>query len=183
MRMNTNLFPPSAFFLALMVLLGQNCSEDKEAECLPSGVTVDIQMNKTSASCSDIDLLWDITFGVRFEFVIDVKCEGGCSGKRVLYRQARSYLKKPGGIVEFAGVPSGGFCNQVNTPGQTLNTKKEDDPGLITYEVGDTVVYEFLDPVLCTSDGFSGCDSEEVPLDVQEYVFEYVLAPEDFACE
>lgn len=183
MKFSSLFYLPGAFSLALIVLLAPNCAKDKTAECTPSGVTANIQMRKTSASCSDIDLLWDISFGARFEFTIDIRCEGGCSGKRVTYRKARSYLKKPGGIVEFGGIPSGGICNEINMPGQTLNTRKENDPGLHIYELGDTVAYEFLDPVLCTSDGFSGCSSEEIPLDIQEYRFEYVLASEDFECE
>ncbi|MCB0551745.1 MAG: hypothetical protein KDD19_29535 [Phaeodactylibacter sp.] len=172
----------AVLLLSLTVSGGFNCSKDKKAECAPSSVTATIQMSKTSASCGDIDLPWEITFGASFEFTIDIECTGDCSGKRVLYRQARSYLKKPGGIVEFAGVPSGGACNELRQPSQVLNTRKEGDPGLITYEIGDTVVYAFLGPVLCTSDGFSGCASEEIPLDIQEYTFEYVLAPEDFEC-
>jgi hypothetical protein len=78
----------------------------------------------------------------------------------------------------------GDSCNQINTPSQTLNTRKENDPHPDRYEIGDTVVYELLDPILCTTDGFSGCASEEIPLDdVQEYRFVYVLAPEDFDCD
>lgn len=171
--------------LIILSIITFNCKDKKENECNPLNVTADIQFNKVSESCKDIDLLWEITFGVSFEFLVDIKCEGGCSDKRVSYRQVRAYIKKQHEIIELSGPPlAGGSCNQIITPSQTLNTRKVDDPGLINYEVGDTIVYEFLEPVLCTAPEMGGgCFSEETPLDVQEYTFEYVLQPEDFDCE
>lgn len=177
--MKKHIFLSILSYFLLLIFLNTSCKK-KDKNCPTSGVTADIQISKISESCADINLPWEITFGVELQYLIDIKCEGNCSNQRVTYLNSPSILKKTDGTIWPIGAPHGGLCNKMNTAGTILNTKKENDNNLFTFEIGDTIAIEFRDPILCTSDGFSGCDSEEVPLDIQEFYFEYILAPEDF---
>jgi hypothetical protein len=58
-------------FLATIIFLIPGCSK-KEVNCSPSDISAEIQMRKTSEGCRDIEILWDISFGVDLEFEIDI---------------------------------------------------------------------------------------------------------------
>jgi len=61
----------------VFVFLSYACSQ-KEKACDQGTITADIQMQKISNGCGDIDLLWDISFGASFEFEIDISCGENC---------------------------------------------------------------------------------------------------------
>ncbi len=43
-------------------------------------------------------------------------------------------------------------------------------------------MYEFYDARMCLTPGFTDCFSNNAPLDLPDFSFEYILTPEDFDC-
>ncbi|MEO1260775.1 MAG: hypothetical protein AAFZ15_18395 [Bacteroidota bacterium] len=178
----TNLLIFASFILFL------NCSENKEEiiECDTSGISASISFKKVSEKCKDIDLPWDIYFGVEVEFEINVRCEGDCDG-RMIYYQKDKLLKKPDGIIDLnSPIFSAAFynCNSLIRPGETRFMEVGEPPNVI-YAVGDTLRWEFFDARLCLTDDITACtvDNENEPIDVPDFSFEYIISPEDFECE
>ena len=172
------------FFLFFIILaLFQNCSEDT-SNCDSTNISANIQMRKTNELCSDLDLLFDISFGVNLEFEIDIQCTGDCSD-RIIFYQKREFLKNLFGTTEFnPGSITKAFytCNKLSFPTLTLNTKI-DDPDPINFALGDTILFEFFDPGLCLTNDYSDCSSNYLPISLPDFSIEYILAPEDFDCD
>lgn len=163
-----------------------SCSEDKETikECNPSGISADITFRKIGEKCKDIDILWDISFGVNVEFEVDLKCETDCSENMIFYHTDK-VLKTQAGIIDLeSAIRTTAIykCNNVFHPSQTLYMQV-DDPGPINYMVGDTIRWDFFDARLCLAEDIHGCGMNNQPIDLPDFSFEYIIIPEDFECE
>ena len=168
--------------MILIITIVQGCKKENE-DCNPSTITAEIQMRKTSEGCQDIELLWEISFGVSFEFEIAINCGENCSGQQIFYHKKLS-LSNENGLTDLhpSAITTRAFylCDKIIFPSQTLNTRI-DDPNPI-YAVGDTIIHEFYDPRMCLTNDITECGNNNIELDLPEYRFEYVLTEEDFNC-
>lgn len=170
-------------FVTILTFTYYGCSDDDEAnssDCDASGNTANIQMRKTNVKCSDIDLPWDISFGVKIEFEFFAHCGENCSEGQMFYNR-KQILKNAGGIKDIKMGRIYKSCNDTSIISYTFNDEIQ-MPDSMHYELGDTMVFEYFDPGLCAESGFPNC-GEETELNLPDFTFIYVLTPEDFECD
>ena len=129
--------------------------------------------------------MWDISFGVNLEWEIEIACGNECIEWQVLYH--RRELRKHNSGVEVYNEGSDARtiikCNQLVTRGTIPNIRIDDpDPNARKYEIGDTLVYEFFDPMICKAREPIVCETGTIPIDLPSFFFEYILTEDDFNC-
>jgi hypothetical protein len=154
--------------------------------CEVNNASSSIQFEKVSEKCSDISLLWDISFGVAVAFDIEVNCGPDCDGELIFYN-IDEVLKTPEGIIPL-GNSNSHFayyeCNQMTMRTQAFNTPVEDDnPDPIEYNVGDTLQWSFFDPRKCLSQDRTECFFDNEIIDLPDFTFEYIIKADDFDCD
>ena len=174
--------------LLLITISISNCkeSEDEIGNCNSTDSSIiKFDMFKLNSECNEIELLWDISFGVELIWEIEIDCGNECDEWQVFYRKRELRKHSAGVEIYNEGINSNTIinCNQIITKGVTPNIRIDDpDPEARKYEIGDTLVYEFLDPEICRSIEPLGCESEREPIDLPSFYFEYILTEDDFNC-
>jgi len=179
------LIKTNKFFLLLLIsLFTLNCNDDDTnlVDCPQSDKSIGkFEMRKAKQFCHEIDLLWEISFGVALEWEIELLCGSVCGDWDVLYEERISRKHKNG--TEDYGATSSAIinCNENLLRSMTLNVDVNDlNPR--EYEVGDTLVFEYINPHICKSKEPLGCDSDQFPIDLPDQYFEYIITQDDFDC-
>lgn len=126
---------------------------------------------------------WEVSFGAGFGWEVDIRCPSSCDGQQVYY-QTELLLKTPDGLTNLSGADTSYafyHCNRLVSPRQTLYTRRGEAS---RYAIGDTVMYRFFAPRLCSDINGLPCQpsTEDPPAGLPDYTFEYVLTTADFDC-
>jgi hypothetical protein len=177
-------------FIICAIAIFFGCKDDEP--CIPEVLSADVRIFKSNERCGDLGLPWEASFGVKFSFDYSFTCDKECSNKTIVFDDAFRYVKHVSGTIDTAfsiGI-NGGTCMQANSGApnfypSVILENEVGDPGPIVYELGDTIVVELRNPVLCFTDNEGRCNfnSKRIPLDLPDYIYEYILQPEDFDCD
>ena len=165
-----------------------SCNNDDDSPlCNTEGIEMTLSVTKQNVSCSDLNLNWELDFGVDFKVVIEGICNATCD-EHVIQYYKRALIKNASGIDTIQGA-SGSYtyvsCNNTSSFSQTLNTPIGE---FQEYSVGDTIQYELYNFGICraiedyTPPG-SVCADELEPLDLPLAFDFYILREEDFDCD
>jgi len=154
---------------------------DEESVCFPSNLESSVTLTKKSLDCEEIDLNWEVSFGVELELRVITQCEGECNTNFIAYGYNK-YIKNAQGIDTIAFETSGFYarCGEAGGFNQTLNTELGDSQ---EYFVGDTIVYEISIFRACpafVSDGIECINSNLVLLEHPTISDFYVVDESDF---
>lgn len=181
--------PFSSLIIASLFILSTlfACKENQSPICNTEGIEMTLSLTKQNVSCSDLNLNWELDFGVDFKVVIEGICNTTCDEYVIQYYK-RALIKNASGIDTIGGASGSRTyvsCNGTSGFSQTLNTPIGETQ---EYSVGDTIQYELYNFGICratenyTPPG-SVCADELEPLDLPMAFDFYILTEEDFDCD
>ena len=164
--------------IGLLIVLLLSCKEDdEEFTCFPDTVDTSITVTKENVDCEEIDLVWEVSFGVNLKVSTVSQCAGSCDDSSIgyTYRLMRNRLQQSdtlqGGITFFS------VCGDTRSFTNTLNTELGDPQ---EYFVGDTIIYEIDRYQICPTPNADCEFLDFVPLEGTPVRTSYILDESDF---
>lgn len=181
------LFPLNTFVAITILFLFTSCKNDdaQNPSCNTEGVEMSLSITKQNVSCSDLNLTWELDFGVDFKVEIEGVCNETCNEHVIQYHR-RTLRKNTSGIDTIQdGTWTYVSCNNTSGFSQTLNTPIGEPQ---EFAVGDTIQYEVYKFGICKKDEDytppgSVCLDELVSLNLPLASDFYILREEDFDCD
>lgn len=171
------------YTIILVLFIFNSCNDHDNTnliDCDFQNIQMNIQMTKVSTNCSDLDVPYELSFGSEFQFTLGSTCDKTCDYRQIAYDFTTSYSRDfKGKFIETKYINCGSSFSFNKKELEVISASNSSSAIL---ELGDTIIFHFHTPRLCTPNDLTNC-SESKPLDLPEFMFKYIIIEEDIDCE